>query len=85
MRSLGNRWEVRQEEYGKWLFLRLINEMRMRSLVNRFAELQAGTGENFGHGLINEKGKPAWEDSSQEEGHEFRRYVYDVLRVREQT
>lgn len=69
MRSSGNRLEARQ----------------VRSLVNRFKELQAAPGNHFGSGFINENGKPSWEDSSPEEGHEFRKYVYEVLRVREQT
>jgi len=85
MKSLGSRLAARQEEKGKRLVLGLINEMRIRSLAKRFTVLQEGTRKHFGHGLINDNGKPAWEDSSQEEGHEFRRYVYEVLRYREQT
>ena len=42
-------------------------------------------GENrkiSGLGLINEYGRPAWEDASGEAGHEFRRHVYETLRFR---
>ena len=33
-------------------------------------------------GLINEKGRPAWEEAPGEAGHEFRRHVYEALRFR---
>ena len=85
MRSLGSRLAARQEEKRRRLVLELINEMRIRHLAKRFTVRQEGTRKHFGHGLINDNGEPAWEDPSQEEVHEFRRYVYEVLRYREQT
>jgi hypothetical protein len=85
MRSLGSRLAARQEENGRRLVLGLFNEMRIRHLAKRFTVRDEGTRKHFGHGLVNDNGKPAWEDFSQEEGHEFRRYVYEVLRYREQT
>lgn len=65
----------------------------MRSLMKRLALRQEGNvwqfglgriNKVFGHGLINGDGKPAWEDISQAESHEFRRHVYEILRCREQ-
>jgi hypothetical protein len=85
MKSLGNRLVARQREYRKRPFLELIKEMRIRRLAKRFTVPQEGTRKHPGHGLVNDNGEPVWEDSSQEEGHQFRRYVYEVLRYREQT
>ena len=85
MRSLGSMLAARQEENGRRPVLGLINEMRIRQLAKRLTVLQEGTRRHSGNGLVNDNGEPAWEDFSQEEGHEFRRYVYEVLRYREQT
>ncbi len=85
MRPLGNRLAARQEEKGRRPALGLITEMKIRHLAKRFTVLKEGTGKHSGHGLVNDKGEPAWEDFSQEEGHEFRKIVYEVLRYREQT
>lgn len=85
MVSLGNRLGDRQKENRRRLVHDLINEMRIRNLAKRFTVPQEDTRKHSCHGLVNDRGEPAWEDSSQEEGHEFRRYVYDVLRYRGQT
>ncbi len=85
MKSLGSRLAPRQKENWRRLVLELINEMRIRHLAKQFTVLKEGTGKHPGHGLVNDKGEPAWEDFSQEEGHEFRKIVYEVLRYREQT
>ncbi len=85
MRSLGNWLDARQGEHGKRPVIERVSELRLRSLAIRFAEQQNGPGRQIGSGLINENGKPAWEEPPQEEGHEFRRYVYEVLRYREQS
>jgi hypothetical protein len=85
MRSLGSMLAARQEKNGRRPVLGLIYEMRIRQLVKRFTVLQEGTRKHSGNGLVNDNGKPAWEDSPREGGHEFRRYVYEVLRYREQT
>ena len=85
MKSLGSRLATRQKENGRRPVLERINEMRIQHLAKRFTVLKEDTGKHFGHGLVNDNGEPAWENSSQEEGHEFRRHVYEVLRYREQT
>ena len=85
MRSLGSRLAARQEEKGRRPVFGRIDEMRIRRLAKRLTVRKEGTRKHIGHGLVNENGTPAWEDSSLEEGHAFRRYVYDVLRYREQT
>ena len=85
MRSFGSRLAPRQKENWRRPVLELINEMRIRHLAKRLTVLKEGTRKHSGHGLVNDNGEPAWEDSSREEGHEFRRHVYEVLRYREQT
>jgi len=61
-----------------------ITEKRMRSLAIQCTTPPIGPRKPPGHGLIKENGKPAWEDISREEIHEFRRFVYEKLRSREQ-
>ena len=56
----------------------------MRSLVRRLTLRQEENKKHIALGLINENGKPVWEDPSPEEIHEFRRYVYEKLRFRKQ-
>ena len=57
-----------------------ISKKKMRSLALQWTSPRKGTGKHYGHGLINENGKPVWEEFSKEEIHEFRRYVYEKLR-----
>lgn len=85
MRALGIRLDARQGEYARRTLLARISDHRLRSLAILVAELQKGRGIHCGHGLINENGRPAWEESHQEECHEFRRYVYEILRYRKQS
>ena len=61
-----------------------INEKRMRSLAIQWTSPPKGPRKPHGHGLIKENGRPAWEDTFQEEIHEFRKFVYEKLRYREQ-
>lgn len=77
--------DARHGENGRRPVLERISIFRLRSLAIRIAELQRGPGNHVGHGLINENGKPAWEEPPHEEGHEFRRYVYEILRYRNQS
>jgi hypothetical protein len=58
----------------------LITELRMRSLARRVTLPSEESGKHFGLGLIKENGKPVWEETPQEEGHSFRRYVYEIMR-----
>jgi len=85
MRSLGSRLAARQEEKGGRPVFGRIHEMRIRRLAKQLAVCTEGARKHFGHGLVNEKGTPAWEDSPLEEGHAFRRYVFDILRCRGQA
>ena len=52
----------------------------VRSWVRRWMVWPGENRKISGLGLINEYGRPAWEDASGEAGHEFRRYVYETLR-----
>jgi hypothetical protein len=52
----------------------------MRSLARRVTLPSEESGKHSGLGLIKENGKPDWEETSQEEGHSFRRYVYQIMR-----
>ena len=54
----------------------------VRSWVRRWAVWSGENRKISGLGLINEYGRPAWEDASGEAGHEFRRHVYETLRFR---
>ena len=56
----------------------------MRSLVRRLTLRQEEKKKHIALGLVNENGRPVWEDPSPEEIHEFRRYVYEKLRYRKQ-
>ena len=85
MRSLGIRLDARHGGNGRRSVLERISTLRLRSLAIRIAERQRGPGNHVGYGLINENGKPAWEEPPQEEGHEFRRYVYEILRYPKQS
>lgn len=60
-----------------------VSEKKMRSLAIQWTSPRKGSRKHHGHGLINENGKPAWEEFSKEEIHEFRRYVYEKLRYKE--
>ena len=51
-----------------------------RSWVRRWMVWPGENRKISGLGLINEYGRPAWEDASGEAGHEFRRHVYETLR-----
>jgi hypothetical protein len=52
----------------------------MRALA-RQVTLPSGEREKHSAlGLIKENGKPDWEENPQEEGHPFRKYVYEVMR-----
>jgi len=52
----------------------------VRSWVKRWTVWPGENRKISGLGLINEYGRPAWEDASGEAGHEYRRYVYETLR-----
>lgn len=77
--------------FVKWVTLRtrgsgrqfgfgLITELRMRSLARRVTPPSEENGKHFSLGLIKENGEPVWEETPQEEGHSFRKYVYEILR-----
>ena len=61
-----------------------ISEKRMRSLAIQWTSPPKGPRKPHGQGLIKEDGKPVWEEISKEEVHEFRKFVYEKLRFREQ-
>lgn len=86
--------EVRMKQLMRWLMLlhevnssqpgkEPTSEKRMRSLAIQWTSPRKRTGKHHGHGLINENGRPAWEEISGEEIHEFRRFVYEKLRHKE--
>jgi hypothetical protein len=52
----------------------------MRSLARRVTPPSEENGKHFSLGLIKENGEPVWEETPQEEGHSFRKYVYEILR-----
>lgn len=85
MGALGIRLDARQGEIARRPIRERISNHRLRLLAILVAELQKGRGNHCDHGLINENGRPAWEEPPQEEGHEFRRYVYEILRYRKQS
>lgn len=87
--------EVKMNPLMRWLMLLQelnrrqpgqgpVSEKRMRSLAIQWTSPPKGPRRPHGHGLINEKGKPVWEEFSKEELHEFRKFVYEKLRHREQ-
>lgn len=85
MLSLLRRLALRQDGNGRYAGLGLIDEMRMRYLARRLTFPSGGSRKQPGSGLINENGEPAWEDPSREPGHEFRKFVYEMLRYPEQA
>ena len=85
MRALGIRLDARLGENARQTNHEQISDHMLRSLAILVAQLQKGRGSHCSHGLINEHGKPAWEEPPEEEDHEFRRYVYEILRCREQS
>lgn len=85
MLSLLRRLALRQDGNGRYAGLGLIDEMRLRSLERRLTFPRGGSWQQPGPGLISENGLPAWEEVSREPGHEFRRFVYEMLRSREQA
>jgi hypothetical protein len=54
----------------------------LRSWVRRWSVWPGENRKIPGLGLINEYGRPAWEDASGEVGHEFRRHIYETLLCR---
>jgi hypothetical protein len=52
----------------------------MRSLARQVTLPCEESRKHSGLGLIKENGKPDWEEVPQEEGHSFRRYVYEIMR-----
>ncbi len=71
---------LRPRRTGRQIGFGFVTELRMRSLV-RQVTLPSGQGmKHSGLGLIKEDGKPDWEEPLQEEGHFFRRYVYELMR-----
>lgn len=85
MLSLLRRLALRQDGNRRCAGLGLIDEMRLRSLARRLTFPRGGSGQLPGAGLINENGEPAWEDPSGEPGHEFRNFVYEMLRCPKQA
>jgi hypothetical protein len=85
MLSLLRRLALGQDKNGRYAGFGLIEEMRLRSLARRLTFPGGGSRQQHGLGLINENGKFAWEDLSQEPGHEFRKFVYKMLRCPEQA
>ncbi len=85
MLSLLRRLALRQDGNGRYAGLGRIDEMRLRFLARRLRLPQGGSRQQPGLGLINENGKFAWEEPSQEPGHEFRKFVYQMLRYQEQA
>ncbi|MDH3384266.1 MAG: hypothetical protein OEM42_09425 [Deltaproteobacteria bacterium] len=85
MLSLLRRLALRQDGNGRYAGLGLCDEMRLRFLARRLTFPRGGSRQQPGSGLINENGEPAWEDPSREPGHEFRNYVYEMLRCQEQA
>ena len=85
MLSLLRRLALRQDGNGRYAGLGLCDEMRLRFLARRLRLPRGGSRPQPGLGLINENGTFAWEDPSQEPGHEFRNYVYEMLRCQEQA
>lgn len=80
MLSLLRRLALRQDRSGRYAGLGLIDEMRFRSLARQLRFPPGGSRQQPGSGLINENGEPAWEDPSREPGHEFRKFLYEMLR-----
>ena len=75
------RWvTLRPRGSGRQFCSELFTELRMRSLVRRVTQSCEDGRKHYGLGLIKENGKPVWEETPQEEGHSFRRYVYEILR-----
>ncbi len=62
----------------------LLDEIRIWQLVRKLTVPQAVGRVSFGLGLIHENGTPDWEEAPPDEGHAFRRHVYEQLRLREQ-
>jgi len=85
MLSLLRRLALRQGGSGRYAGFGLIDEMRFRSLARRLTIPRGGSRQQPGSGLIKENGEPAWEDPSREQGHEFRKFVYEMLRYPEQA
>ncbi|MGB3398941.1 MAG: hypothetical protein WBA34_02075 [Candidatus Deferrimicrobiaceae bacterium] len=85
MLSLLRRLALRQDRSRRSAGLGLIDEMRLRSLVKQLRFPPGGSRQQPGSGLINENGKPVWEDPSREPGHEFRKFVYEMLRYPKQA
>lgn len=85
MLSLLRRLALRQGGNGRYAGLGLTDEMRLLFLARRLRLPRGGSRPQPGLGLINENGKFAWEDPSQEPGHEFRKFVYQMLRCQEQA
>lgn len=80
MLSLLRRLALRQDGNGGYAALGRIDEMRLRSLARQLTFPPGRSRQKPGSGLISENGEPAWEDPSREPGHEFREFVYEMLR-----
>lgn len=62
----------------------LLGEIRLRQLVRKLSEPRKEGALPIGLGLIHENGIPDWETVPPDEGHAFRRHVYEQMRFREQ-
>lgn len=80
--TLGYRIRGNGTVEGGELFLPPGRGKELRSWVRRWAVWPGEIRKISGLGLINEYGRPAWEDASGEAGHDFRRHVYEALRFR---
>lgn len=85
MFSLLRRLAMRLDGSGMYAGLGLFDEMRLRSLARRLTFPRGVSGQHPGSGLINENGEPAWEDPAREPGHDFRNFVYEMLRCQTQA
>lgn len=62
----------------------LLGEIRLRQLVRKLSKARKESKPPSGLGLIHENGTPDWEMVSADEGHAFRRHVYEQMRFRKQ-
>jgi hypothetical protein len=80
MPSRKQRYEFRRYVYETPGGGRGKDRLGVRSWARRWGLWPWGNRKVPGLGLINENGRPAWEDAYGEAGHEFRRHVYETLR-----